>query len=492
MATENELGELPTPEELVSALRATARLSKGKSIGTAVDALVEAGSVRPEAAQHLKLMTVYAQDRVKGISAGHVTTGNTKAIDERYFEGSPEELKEARTSARQGARKEYQESTPKEYQPIIEAAFRSQPGKEMVYSALRRQLRTGKIPETERIRERVKEVGLDREFGGKLRKAPVVEEPDVRPGVAGLKILAGGPGAGSMRIRGQQEKPTFGVGTLHGESEGDMALFEGLKVPGEALPAESSISARGQMSPAFVKKAKEPVPEVSRLTGRVSGNLFDRLRAMANNENLSAEQRLIARRMYTYLANKQNAEVEKFGKREYAKRGPKPVPRVMETKPEFIESLGKVASRKVAVLARPSAASQSAAQKRQDIDEKAAVEFIHPKSSEQIASDEAARVEQLVGQMGRGRAFSPKVKDAFSKAYRRIATENPNFSKAKINRLALMEVVPDYASYLKRNLPSIREAKARAPRVAAERPLSKLPTPLPRTSRLTAEAGGVV
>ena len=75
MAAEPNLGELPTSEELVTALTATMRLTKGKSLGKAIDALVKAGKVRAEAAEHLKLATVYAQDRVRDIGSGQVVGG---------------------------------------------------------------------------------------------------------------------------------------------------------------------------------------------------------------------------------------------------------------------------------------------------------------------------------------------------------------------------------------------------------------------------------
>ena len=62
-------------------------------------------------------------------------------------------------------------------------------------------------------------------------------------------------------------------------------------------------------------------------------------------------------------------------------------------------------------------------------------------------------------QMGRGLAFSEDQKRAFNQAYLEISKTNPEFSKAKVNRLALQKVVPSYARYLKSVLPDIRKAR---------------------------------
>ena len=386
MAAESNLGELPTSDELVTALSATMRLTKGKSLGKAIDALVQAGKVRPEAAGHLKLATVYAQDRVRDIGTGQVVGGRPRAIDERYFEGSPEDLKEARTRQRTGSKKEYAESTPVEYRPIIKEAFNSESGKKMLHTALARRMKQGKLPDTERIKERVAEAKKDTEFAGKVRLAPETPEgPEVRPGVAGLKLLASLPG-GRIRIRGKSSKPEFGRGTgMHGPDE--MTLFHGKKVPGADLPAETGIDALPDISHSesskLTKMAMRDMPKTKRLHGRVEGNKLDALKKVANDESKSKQVRLMARTMYAALLKRQGVEAEKFGTKAAAKAeskrmstGPRAKAKVVETKPEFIKGVGKVAPRKVAVLGRTSDYAANKAAKAADLETKAAVEFM--------------------------------------------------------------------------------------------------------------------
>jgi hypothetical protein len=386
MAAEPNLGELPTSEELVTALTATMRLTKGKSLGKAIDALVKAGKVRAEAAEHLKLATVYAQDRVRDIGSGQVVGGQPRAIDERYFEGSSEDLKEARTRQRTSSRKEYAESTPVEYRSIIKEAFNSETGKKMLHTALARRVKQGKLPDTERVRDRVAEAKKDTEFAGKVRFAPEEPEgPEVRPGVAGLKLLASLPG-GRVRIRGKSSKPEFGRGTgMHGPEE--MTLYHGKKVPGADLPAETGIDALSDVSDSesrkLIKQAMGEMPKTKRLHGRVEGNKLDALKKIANDESRSKQVRLMARTMYAALLKRQGAEAQKFGTKAAAKAeskrmstAPRAKTRVVETKPEFIKGVGKKASRKVAVLGRKSDYAANKAARKADIEEKAATEFM--------------------------------------------------------------------------------------------------------------------
>jgi hypothetical protein len=358
------------------------KLTKGKSVGKAIDSLVQSGTVRPSVAGHLKLATIFAQDRIRELGSDGLVGGGSKAIDERYFEGTPDELKAARTSQRTGAKKEYADSTPAEYRSIIKDAFNSKAGKEMLHTSLKRRVVKGKIPKTARIDEKVKEAAKDTKFGGTVRLAPAKPEgPETRPGVAGLKMLAAGSG-GSMISRGRVGKPTYGPGSgMHTADE--MTLFHGMKVPGEDLPAESKVNYDSSKIEKLRKAALRPIPKVDRIHGRAEGNKLDQLKALANDKSKSEQVRLIARTLYIGLANRQNKELAGFTNPQTRKNesrsmstGPRPKPKLVQTKPEFIPELGKVASRKVAVAANPSAYAQAGAARSKDLEQDDSGQFI--------------------------------------------------------------------------------------------------------------------
>jgi len=184
-------------------------------------------------------------------------------------------------------------------------------------------------------------------------------------------------------------------------------------------------------------QGKKSAPDVIRLPGRAPDNRLDKLRLMANDKSLDRTVRLRARALYTQLAKKQNVEMARFGRPEQA----------------------KAEERALGSTAESSASEAGTTQMFKDIDEKGQIEFGRRKTPQQISKDEETRVQQLVGQMGRGRAFSKDQKRAFNQAYLEISKANPEFSKAKVNRLALQKVVPSYARYLKSVLPDIRKAR---------------------------------
>lgn len=383
MAAGSNLGELPSPEELVAALGATMKLTKGKSVGKAIDSLVQSGIVRAESAGHLKLATIFAQDRIRELGSDGLVGGGSKAIDERYFEGTADELKAARTSQRTGAKKEYADSTPVEYRSIIKDAFNSKAGKEMLHTSLKRRVVKGKIPKTERIDEKVKEAAKDTKFGGTVRLAPEKPEgPETRPGVAGLKMLAALPGGGSMTARGRIGKATYGPGSgMHTADE--MTLFHGKKVPGEDLPAETKVNYDSSKIEKLRKAALKPIQKVGRIHGRAEGNKLDQLKALANDKSKSEQVRLMARTLYIGLANRQKKELAGFTNPQTRKNesrsmstGPRPKPKLMATKPEFIPELGKIASRKVAVAANRSNYAEAGAARSKDLEQDDSGQFI--------------------------------------------------------------------------------------------------------------------
>jgi hypothetical protein len=183
--------------------------------------------------------------------------------------------------------------------------------------------------------------------------------------------------------------------------------------------------------------ASRTAPEVERLPGRAPDNRLDKLRNMANDKALNRKTRLQARALYTRLAEKQNREMAGYGKAAQAKAEER--------------ALGSTAESDISERSMMGAA--------REVDEKSQIEFGRTKSPSQIAKDEETRVQQLVGQMGRGRGFNADKKRAFNKAYMEVSQANPEFSKAKVNRIALMKVVPEYASYLKRNLSAIKSVR---------------------------------
>ena len=115
--------------------------------------MIDAGKIDKSIAGHLAMVSVYAGDRIEGIGAGQASLGGVKPADERYFEGSPQELAAMRRK-RTGTRKEFQTSVPAEYQPIIDEVFKSPQGRKAVATALRVRMEEGKIPTNERAIEK--------------------------------------------------------------------------------------------------------------------------------------------------------------------------------------------------------------------------------------------------------------------------------------------------------------------------------------------------
>ena len=118
--------------------------------------MIDAGKIDKSIAGHLAMVSVYAGDRIEGIGAGQASLGGVKPADERYFEGSPQELAAMRRK-RTGTRKEFQTSVPAEYQPIIKEVFDSPEGRKAVARALRVRMEEGKIPTNERAIEKYAE-----------------------------------------------------------------------------------------------------------------------------------------------------------------------------------------------------------------------------------------------------------------------------------------------------------------------------------------------
>ena len=124
-----------------------------ENIRSSIQKMIDAGKVDKSIAGHLAMASVYAGDRIEGIGAGQAVLGGVKPTDERYFEGSPQELAAMRRK-RTGARQEFQTSVPAEYQPIIKAVFDSPAGRKAVARALRVRMEEGKIPTNERAIEK--------------------------------------------------------------------------------------------------------------------------------------------------------------------------------------------------------------------------------------------------------------------------------------------------------------------------------------------------
>ena len=152
---------VPHSQELLYALQGLGRKTGAKDIKATVDRLVGDGKVRPGAARLLATSIVYAQDRLRGVSEGGLVTTGTKPLDERYFEGTPSELKAARTKQRSGGRSFYASGLPPELGRVIGETFKSKEGKQYVMRALKARMRSGKAAKTENAKSMLKEVGKD-------------------------------------------------------------------------------------------------------------------------------------------------------------------------------------------------------------------------------------------------------------------------------------------------------------------------------------------
>jgi hypothetical protein len=150
-------------ENVVEVLRRSRGDYSSENIRSSIQKMIDAGQIDKSIAGHLAMVSVYAGDRIEGIGAGQAQLGGMKPADERYFEGSPEELKAMRRK-RSGTRQEFATSVPVEYQPILKQVFQSKDGRKAVARALRVRMEEGKIPTNERSVERYKEAIADVRF----------------------------------------------------------------------------------------------------------------------------------------------------------------------------------------------------------------------------------------------------------------------------------------------------------------------------------------
>jgi len=142
-----------TADHVLEVLKRSRGDYSSENIRSSIQKMIDAGKVDKSIAGHLAMASVYAGDRIEGIGAGQAVLGGVKPTDERYFEGSPQELAAMRRK-RTGARQEFQTSVPAEYQPIIKAVFDSPAGRKAVARALRVRMEEGKIPTNERAIEK--------------------------------------------------------------------------------------------------------------------------------------------------------------------------------------------------------------------------------------------------------------------------------------------------------------------------------------------------
>lgn len=145
-----------TADHVLEVLKRSRGDYSSENIRSSIQKMIDAGKVDKSIAGHLAMASVYAGDRIEGIGAGQAVLGGVKPTDERYFEGSPQELAAMRRK-RTGARQEFQTSVPAEYQPIIKAVFDSPEGRKAVARALRVRMKEGKIPTNERAIEKYAE-----------------------------------------------------------------------------------------------------------------------------------------------------------------------------------------------------------------------------------------------------------------------------------------------------------------------------------------------
>lgn len=164
---------------VMSALRGK---STAKRIQQAVDAAVKSGKVRPQSAKLLPTLVVYAQDRIAGVSQGTTVSTGTTPLDQRYFEGTKQQLRDARARERTGARKEFfQSSLLPELQRPITGFFSSPEGKKYLMTALRSRMRSGKAPQDTNRKKILRE--LEKDAKGVAKAEASGEDPAVFQGV---------------------------------------------------------------------------------------------------------------------------------------------------------------------------------------------------------------------------------------------------------------------------------------------------------------------
>lgn len=202
---------IPHPQELGEALKRLGRKSKPGAIKETIDRLVGEGKVRPGAARLLGTAVVFAQDRIRGVGEGTMVTAGSKPIDERYFEGTPEELKAARTSQRSGSRSFYTSSLPPEIGKVIAGFLGSKEGKGYLARSLRSSVRRGSLPGTTRVKGLVreaqknlrmsKEMSLER--GGDQPLKPIIKlrSSSGKPRLSPLALRTFGPEDAEFRER---------------------------------------------------------------------------------------------------------------------------------------------------------------------------------------------------------------------------------------------------------------------------------------------------
>ena len=173
---------VPTSKELSVVMKALGSKSTAKRIQQAVDAAVKAGKVRPQSAKLLPTLVVYAQDRIAGVSQGTTVSTGTTPLDQRYFEGTKQQLRDARARERTGARKEFfQSSLLPELQRPISGFFSSPEGKKYLMTALRSRMKSGKAPEDTNRKQIVRE--LEKDAKGVAKAEASGEDPAVFQGV---------------------------------------------------------------------------------------------------------------------------------------------------------------------------------------------------------------------------------------------------------------------------------------------------------------------
>jgi hypothetical protein len=172
---------VPHAQELLHALNGLGRKSTSKNIKSVIDGLVGEGKVRPEAARLLATAVVFAQDRLRGVSEGGMVTTRNKPLDERYFEGTPQQLKEARTRARSGSRSFWGSSVPPEIGSVISEVFKSKEGKGYLMRALRSRMRSGKIADTENTKDMIREAGRSAKLAPEMSLTPPAESKVLGP-----------------------------------------------------------------------------------------------------------------------------------------------------------------------------------------------------------------------------------------------------------------------------------------------------------------------
>lgn len=176
---------VPHAPELLAALNKLGKKSTSKNIQAAVDELVKSGKVRPGAARLLATAVVFAQDRLRGVSEGSMVTAGTKPIDEVYFEGTPQQLKDARAKSRNVSRSFYSSSLPPELSKVISEVFKSKEGRQYTMRALRARMRSGKVAESENMKDMLKEAKKDVKLSPEMtlegrkdaRLKPVITKP---------------------------------------------------------------------------------------------------------------------------------------------------------------------------------------------------------------------------------------------------------------------------------------------------------------------------